>query len=220
MQAVDNLFRQGIRKERKEDCRYIEYTFLQVWAPAVKAGYRLARSAFPQTTKSAGFGSSILIEQMRVLCLTPFPKVLDLHDLGKKRDVDGRFRGLCVIVLLENIRILNMRQFEFNNPTVKNWTDVPDGKHPCANTFAETFAVPSVFLLLTFGPFLNPLLTSPPPAWLFSVRALASLLRAAPQLPSLSSRDLVRAIAMLRIRLLDPDRQYHRRQELVPEFPL
>jgi hypothetical protein len=46
------------------------------------------------------FGSRILVQQMRVLGLSTFPKILNLHDRGKKRCIDSRLGSLGEIVAL------------------------------------------------------------------------------------------------------------------------
>lgn len=48
----------------------------------------------------------VLVQQMSVLRAAALAEVLHLHDLREHRYIDGRLRGLRVIVLLEHFIIL------------------------------------------------------------------------------------------------------------------
>jgi hypothetical protein len=85
-------------------------TFFHMWASTKEATptVRAHPSCFDRadTTKSTISQSCVLIHQVGVLCPSAFAKIFYLHDLWEERDIHRRSRGLCEVMSLENILVL------------------------------------------------------------------------------------------------------------------
>jgi hypothetical protein len=91
---------------RWDSVTLLTLTFLHVWTTTREAPSSLKRCSSPNRGGTSSTDRSILVQKMRVFRAATFAEIFDLHNLGKRRNVNIGFGSFSIIVSLEDILIL------------------------------------------------------------------------------------------------------------------